>query len=369
MNSRERFQATMRYGKSDRPFLWEKNAYRSTVARWLGEGLPAGYDYKALLGFDRREVAEVEVGLWPPFKARLLKNRGGYVDYLDEDGMVKRQTAAVYFRDYDQQPSQGPDLTGMAQRVRPGLRDRRSWKAYRARLDPETPGRFPDYWAELKPIFKGRDYALGANGGSLYGWLRNWMGLEGLSYALHDDPAWVEEMADTVSWCIAETLKRQLVGVDYDFLALWEDMAFKTGPLIDPEMYSRLFGKYWRRVIDVARGAGLDSVSIDSDGCVWELIPVWLDWGINCVWPMEVAAGMDVAEARRRFGRGLRMMGGIDKRVLAFGGKAEIKAMVERVGPVVEDGGYVPMVDHATPPDVSWENFVYYRSLLYGLEC
>ena len=90
MNSRERFQATMRYGKSDRPFLWEKNAYRSTVARWLGEGLPAGYDHKALLGFDRREVAEVEVGLWPAFSIHILGNRKGYVDYLDKDGMVKR---------------------------------------------------------------------------------------------------------------------------------------------------------------------------------------------------------------------------------------------------------------------------------------
>jgi uroporphyrinogen decarboxylase len=103
---------------------------------------------------------------------------------------------------------------------------------------------------------------------------------------------------------------------------------------------------------------------VDSDGDVSELLPIWLDWGWNCVWPMEQAAGNDVVEYRRKYGKDLRMMGGMDKRVLARGDKAEIQAMVERVTPLIQEGGYVPTVDHGIPHDVSLESFLFYRRLL-----
>ena len=79
---------------------------------------------------------------------------------------------------------------------------------------------------------------------------------------------------------------------------------------------------------------------------------------------MEVAAGMDVARLRTRFGRSLRMFGGIDKRVLATGGKREIEEMVGRIAGVVREGGYVPGCDHNIPEDVPFENYRYYRQLI-----
>jgi uroporphyrinogen-III decarboxylase len=67
----------------------------------------------------------------------------------------------------------------------------------------------------------------------------------------------------------------------------------------------------------------------------------------------------DVREVRRRFGRDLAMIGGIDKRAIARG-TAAIHREIDRVMPLVEQGGYLPELDHGVPPDVSWPDFQEY---------
>ncbi len=89
------------------------------------------------------------------------------------------------------------------------------------------------------------------------------------------------------------------------------------------------------------------------------LIPVWMDAGLNFLYPFEVQAGMDVLEVRRRYGRDLRIWGGVDKRALAQGPRA-IDAELERLRPLIDEGGYIPHTDHSIPPDVSYANFRYY---------
>ena len=102
---------------------------------------------------------------------------------------------------------------------------------------------------------------------------------------------------------------------------------------------------------------------LDSDGNVEELIPCWLEVGINFIYPMEVAAGMDVVALRRKYGSDLLIGGGMDKRILASTRPA-IKQMVEEKADLMREGGYVPGCDHAMPPDIPWENYRYYRRLL-----
>jgi len=85
--------------------------------------------------------------------------------------------------------------------------------------------------------------------------------------------------------------------------------------------------------------------------------------GVTCHWPLEVAAGMDPVQLRRRYGRDLALAGGIDKRALT-GDKSQIERELRyRLPPLLETGGYIPCVDHTVPPDVPYENFMYYLDL------
>jgi len=82
--------------------------------------------------------------------------------------------------------------------IRHPLKNREDWEKLKPFLNPDTPGRFPLNWDEIAENYKDRDYPLGLSIGSLYGWLRNWMGVEGISIALYRDPDWVAEMMDTL---------------------------------------------------------------------------------------------------------------------------------------------------------------------------
>jgi len=105
---------------------------------------------------------------------------------------------------------------------------------------------------------------------------------------------------------------------------------------------------------------------MDSDGYIGDLIPLWIEAGINCCWPVEVAAGNDIVEYRRRFGRTMAYHGGVDKRAIARGGEV-MRAEVMRAAPLLEEGGFIPGCDHGVPPDISWPNFVEYARLLAEL--
>jgi uroporphyrinogen decarboxylase len=158
---------------------------------------------------------------------------------------------------------------------------------------------------------------------------------------------------------VLDLLPRALDEAPLSAVFFWEDMCYRGGPLISPAMFREFMLPRYRRITDLVRSRGVDVIFVDSDGDVSQLIPLWLEAGINGVYPMEVAAGMDVAVLRQDYGRDLLMTGGIDKRVLVEG-KEAIDRELRRVIPVAGKGGFVPHIDHAIPHDVPYANFAYY---------
>lgn len=119
----------------------------------------------------------------------------------------------------------------------------------------------------------------------------------------------------------------------------------------------------YERMTASLQESGVNIILADTDGNCTELIPLFIECGVNGLYPMEVQAGMDVVKVGETF-PGLRIWGGLDKRKLA-GGADQIEAEVaSKVRPMMRRGGYIPFADHLIPPDVSWENFVYYRRCL-----
>jgi uroporphyrinogen decarboxylase len=204
-----------------------------------------------------------------------------------------------------------------------------------------------------------RDYPLTLRMGSVFGWIRNWMGMEGVCKALYDDPAWVQEMMNTVTDHCCAAAERALRDVDLDYILLWEDMAYKAGPLISPAMFRRFMLEPYKRLTSFIRSHGVDLIIVDSDGYAEPLIPLWIEGGVNGFYPIERASEMDAIHLRQRFGRELRLLGGIDKRAM-IAGPAEIDAELAHVAPLLEEGGFIPWCDHHVPPDVPLEHYLYY---------
>jgi uroporphyrinogen decarboxylase len=144
---------------------------------------------------------------------------------------------------------------------------------------------------------------------------------------------------------------------------LSEDMAYKNFSMISPAMVREYLLPTYRQWGEVVRSAGVPLYGMDSDGFIGELIPIWIEAGINVCDPMEVAAGNDLAEFRRQFGRKMAYMGGVDKRAMARGG-AVIEAEIRRLEPIIRGGGYIPSCDHGVPADVAWPDYLRYVELL-----
>jgi hypothetical protein len=358
VNGRDKFLRIARFqgaGELFMPSRWQAY-WPETLQRWRAEGLPADAHAKEFFGLDRTEClldTNVCEPVLPLFEEVVLAEEERTRVIIDIDGVKKR--VLKHNRE-----------SSLDQWLEYPVRDRESWLRYKRRLDPHSPARYPSGWRQAERRWGGRSYPLGIYTGSLFGWLRHWMGLEGFSYMLVDDPPLLEEILEHVEQFIVELTKPLLQLVSFDFAFFWEDMAWKGGPLVSPEFVKRHMAPRYRRITDLLRTHGVDVVILDSDGNVHELLPLWLASGINGILPNEVAAGMDIVAMRKRYGRDLILLGGIDKRALAKTKREVEEAVARKALPLLSEGGYFPLVDHDVPPDVPLENYLHFLDLLRG---
>lgn len=357
MTHRERFLACMDYETVDRPFVprFMASPWPETEQRWLGEGYHPGDEDK--YPFD----PWMQEWNWffpnPPFEEKIIEEKDGIILRINHEGILMRERA-------DNPYSSMPQFVRFPVETREDFR-----KFWRERMRPNMEGRIGHDWVERLERLRGRDVPLvvvADRWGGFFGGLRNMVGVEPLCMLFYDDPAFLEEMMDATADFLISVMDKMLDHVDVDVFGFWEDMGFKTGPLVGPQLYRKFALPRYRRVVEHLTSRGVTHFSLDSDGSVWELIPIWMDAGIDIIYPFEVQAGMDVLEARRRFGKDLRMWGGFDKRAIAIGPEA-IDAEIERLRPLVYEGGYVLGADHNLPPDISWGNFQYYAERLLVL--
>lgn len=350
MNVRERFRAVTHFQPVDHVPDREFGYWDETIVRWHAEGLPFWVTDNGTadicFGFEPRPMVPVNAGLLPGFEARIVEETETHRIQVDATGVK-----SVVHKD---------GTSSIPKYLEFPLRDRETWERdFLPRLDACTPGRLPD-WQVVRQQHGERDVPLGITSGSLLGWIRNWAGFEGVSLMVYDDPGLVEEAIETVCRLTCAIIDSVPTDLDLDFAHGWEDICFNHGPIVSPDLFRRWMVPRYARITDLLRERHeIDVVVVDCDGNIDQLVPLWLEGGVNCMFPLEVASGTDPYELRRLYGDQVLLKGGVDKRAL-IAGKAAIDAEIARLEPLVRDGGYVPHVDHRVPPDVSFDNYLYY---------
>jgi len=189
------------------------------------------------------------------------------------------------------------------------------------------------------------------------------MGLENVSLAFYDDPRLVHDMLDFLADFYVETIHPALDELELDYATFWEDMAYTKASLISPKMFQEFLTEPYAKVTSLLREHGIDIIIVDSDGRIDELVPLWLEAGVNCMFPVEGRCNDPVA-VRREYGRDLLMIGGIDKLALMRDRKAIEDEVISKVPYLISQGGYIPTVDHRVPPDVPFANYLCYLELV-----
>jgi uroporphyrinogen decarboxylase len=362
MTNRERAMAVLNYRPYDRLPIVHFGFWGETIQRWQREGhltaqeadkvwdnSPAEHALEKKLGFDFnwQTMFYTGTGLRPGFESRVVETLpDGSSKVLNGDGMI------VLIQD---------GAGSIPAEVDHLLKGRKEWEElYLPKLA------WADDRVDLKALAELRargpgDRPLGLHCGSLFGVIRNWLGVAGASYLYADDPELYQEIIDTVGnlayRCVETALK---AGGPFDFAHFWEDICFKNGPLVIPSVFDELVGPHYRRITDLVGRHGLNIVSLDCDGDIDALVPIWLKHGVNTMFPIEVGTwGASLEPWRRKFGRDLRGIGGMNKTVLARD-RAAVDREIERLRRLVDLGGFIPCPDHRLPPDTEWDNLRHY---------
>jgi len=352
MNNRERIIHTVLCTKTDRaPFTFYFGPWRETVPRWRTEGLGKDEGWSERFGMDVGFVhADVKLGYVPAFEWRQIEDKGNTMIIVDELGICQevRKNGSTIPR-YIDYPVKGPE----------------DWERLkRERLDPDDPSRFPDNWKALADGYNKGDRVvqLGLYPYGLFGTLRDMMGAEALLYAFFDMPELIHEMMDYLTDFWLTLYAKVCKDVKVDAIHMWEDMSGKQGSLISPAMVREFMAPNYKRIKAFADDHDIPIFSLDTDGDCSQLVPVFMECGINLIFPFEVAAGCDINAYRAHYPN-LCIMGGIDKREIAKGREAILREL-DRVSAMLEQPGYIPALDHLIPPEISWEDFCFFMERL-----
>ncbi|MCX6899516.1 MAG: hypothetical protein NT105_12535 [Verrucomicrobia bacterium] len=323
MNHVERFRAVMGFQPVDRLPRWEWAMWwDETIARWHNEGLP-----KSLASSQVFEIAQY-FGL-DPYQQFWFSTTEATIEATQHhvEGIVANMD------DYQRvKPRLYPDHSAAIEAMRP-------WAARQSHGEAVV-------WATLEGWF----------------WFpRTLMNIERLSYAFYDQPELVHAMNHDLTEFNLRLVRQMAKVCVPTFMTLAEDMSYNHGPMISQAVFEEFLAPYYRRLI-----AALDELSIslivDTDGDVTQLVP-WLQGvGVAGVLPLERQAGVDGDRLREQFPT-LRMVGHFNKLTMDKG-EAAMRAEFERLMPLMKRGGFIPSVDHQTPPAVSIEQYRIYLRLL-----
>ena len=359
MNARDRFLKVCNFEQVDHPPRWDcLGFWSSTVERWWNEGLPQDMRPEEYFGMDPRECIPVNSGFTtnpycPGFEHQVLEEDDRTVTFIDAQGIVKRDR-------------KDKAEFSMSQFLKFPVTNRQDWEDLKWRLDPATPERYPN-WEEVREKYADRRFPLGMLICGGYGWPRNLFGEEHLAYAYYDDPVLIHDIMRFWLSFYKAVFDRTFPNIKLDYVYIWEDMAFKNGPLIGPKTFKEFMLPYYKEVIACIRSHGIEHVMVDSDGDNRPILDLFVEAGVSIFLPLEIAASMEPVEIREKYGRKLVLWGGIDKRVLSKDRAAIEHELVRKVPQMIDSGGFIPGIDHTVPPDVPFENYKFYTELLREL--
>ena len=262
---------------------------------------------------------------------------------------------------------------GVIEKIKPGivsipseddylLKDREAFEEFYLPKMQFTPDRVNlDYFKSFNDN-RDMENPIGLYVGSVLGEIRDIATVMGMSYLLYDEDEdlfadIIDAYADMQYKCTEAVLS---TGAKFDFAHYWEDICFKNGPLISPEIFDELCAKHYKKRNELCRKHGIDIISLDCDGVTSKVLDTWIDNGINVLFPIEIGTWGDQFEpARRRFGEKILGVGAMDKTAFRKD-KAAVDAELDRMKRLAAMGGFIPCPDHRIMPGSKFELVQYY---------
>jgi len=341
MTTRERMARIYEHKEADRVPIWDY-PWRGTLRRWYREGLPEGMDYRDY--FDIDKIEEINVDNSPQYETRIIEENDRYRIYTTKWGATLKE-----FKEEDSTP-EFLDFT---------ITSPDKWREAKERMVPSR-DRIP--WNYLKANYKRwRENGSWIVANLWFGFdvTHSWVvGTERLLIALIEDPEWCIDMFNhflDVHLALFDMIWD--AGYTFDCIKWPDDMGYKHNQFFSVKMYREILKPIHKKAIDWAHSKGIKA-HLHSCGDINPFIPELIEIGLDALNPLEVKAGMDPVEIKKKYGKDLVLHGGID--ALLWSDIEQLSAEIERTVPILkESGGYIFSTDHSIPNNVSLEDFKY----------
>lgn len=357
----DRYYKTFTYQSVDRVPDIEFGYWPQTIRRWLGEGMKADLTEQErnemfcgkldrFLGFDELSHAGIDLRFHmnPRFEEEVIERREHSVIMRDCWGCI----AERYLNDVDE--------SSIPHFIEFPIKTPDDWKAMKERYRFDDPSReIPQKEIDELAANAAKGMMVSVSPPGPYGMLRGWMGFENLSVAFYEYPDMIHDMIEHTTELTVRQIRRLPAELPIDLSNWWEDMASKNGPFVGPRMFREFLQPQYHRIMDELRKHGCVIGIVDCDGNPHNIVANWLEEGVNVMFPVEVAAGCDPYAWRKEFSKEMRIRGAIAKAPLVEGGSA-IDRELERIKPLLDQGGFIPHLDHLVPPDISYKNYCQY---------
>lgn len=343
MDSRERFLKALRRQQPDRVPIHD-SLWAETVRRWHKQGLPTEIPPEDYFGY---EMISLGVDQSPMFEVKTLHKDSEYVIETTPYGGVRKN-----FRTF----ASTPEIVQWA------VKSKADWERIKHRHRPDF---VPDYarvdWVSFRQRYQqarseGKCIAFSAVVG--YDQLQRYVKSEELLMITLDDPDWFREMVQTMAE-LALRMAKLVIAAGYqpDVAFLYNDMAYRNGPLFSPRTYRECILEWDKMLCDFFHSQGMP-VIYHTDGDIHLLIPPLIEAGVDCLQPLEAKANMDVRELKAEFGDRLAFMGNIDTRKMADPDPRVIEEDIRtKLETAKVGGGYIYHSDHSVPPFVTLEQY------------
>jgi hypothetical protein len=223
----------------------------------------------------------------------------------------------------------------------------------------------PDTWKALEksPFFKlpamtnrvftdiqrengGRLFTFGLVSTGLFETTWQMMGFERFAVAVRRERQFVDRLTKFLEDFICMTIEA-MADAGVPGLLYGDDLAYKSGPMVNPKLLKELYEDSYRRFVETAHALGMKTM-IHSCGNISELLPWIADCGFDGVNPLEPTAGVDLAAAKQAVGDRICLMGNIDvTHILVDADKDEVFAAVRQaIADAGSGGGYILAPDH-----------------------
>ncbi len=152
-----------------------------------------------------------------------------------------------------------------------------------------------------------------------------------------------------------------------DGFVIWGDVAYKKSTFMSPAYWREYFKPWVARMVELAHA---HDVPVIYHGCgnVQAIFSDYIEVGLEAFNPLEVKAGMDAVDLRRRYGHRMAFCGNSDIQIWETGDRDAIRREVLRKLNAAKGGGFIFQSDHSVTSSVSGPTYDYIVQLVrqYG---